>query len=166
MAGADGGKQLDASLRNTADERVWLSRFRGRPVVLIYETRHTTEVNRAFKEALRERGTALGLSEAVAVVAVANVAEYNFFPARGFALNGVRDAERKAQLPIWVDWEDTLTRAPWNLPKADSTVLVLTGSGEVAFQHSGPLSPELRDDAFAVLRDLLQPGDATAANAE
>src|SRR4051794_21487530 len=37
------GIPLDAGLRDTSDGRVWLSRFRGKPVVVIYEDRDTTE---------------------------------------------------------------------------------------------------------------------------
>jgi hypothetical protein len=146
---------LDAALRDTRDDLVRLSRFRGKPVVLIYEDRHSTEVNRDFKNVLRDRGQKLALAGDVAVVAIANVSSFNFFPVRGFALDRVRDVELRARLPILCDWEDALTRPPWNLPRSTSSVLVLSPEGEVVFRHSGRLGPRQQDEALAAVRRML-----------
>jgi predicted transcriptional regulator len=146
------GLALDANLRNTADEQVRVSQFRGKPTVLIYEDRHAIEVNRPFKNALRALALEPGNASAVAVVAVANVSRFNFFPVRGFALSGVRDAERKARHPILIDWENTLTRPPWNLPENGSSVLVLSPAGEVLFARSGSLSSEDQAEVFNLLQ--------------
>ncbi|MFN0063590.1 MAG: hypothetical protein ACKVPX_13870 [Myxococcaceae bacterium] len=156
--------QLDASLYDTRDSRVRISQFRGKPVVLIYEDRGSVELNREFKNALRHNGELPGASNDVAIIAVANVSAFNFFPVRGFALNSVRHVEEKAKHPILCDWEEALARPPWNLPKASSTVVVLNPAGEVVFQQSGKMTPEQREAAFATLRKHLPPSDGDAAS--
>jgi predicted transcriptional regulator len=156
------GMALDAGLRNTADERVFISQFRGKPTVLIYEDRHAIEVNRPFKNALRAHALEPGNATSVMVVAVANMSGLNFFPVRGFALNGVRDAERKAHHPILVDWESAMTRPPWNLPGNGSSVLVLSSLGEVLFARTGPLTPEDQEEVFNLLQKLLASEPAPA----
>lgn len=157
----------DATLRNTADEPVLVSQFRGKPSVLLYEDRHSTEVNRSFKTALRAREQGPHGAD-VQVLAVANLSGLNFFPIRGFALHGVREAERKAQHPLLVDWENALTRPPWSLPPNGSTVVVLSPTGDVVFTQSGALDAQAQEQVFALLGRFLpqelQPVEAHATS--
>jgi hypothetical protein len=47
-------------LRGSDGKEVTLSRWRGKPIILFYEDRHSTTLDSAFQEALFERGRALG----------------------------------------------------------------------------------------------------------
>lgn len=154
----------DALLRGSDGDRVQLSRWRGRPVILFYEDRHSLKVNQPLKDALFTRGRSAGVLRAAAVLAVANLKSFNFFPARGIALSYVRDAERKAGIPILVDLEGTLTKRGWDLPGKTSSVLVLDPRGAEVFRASGPLTPPETQRFFAVLGNLLG-RDLTAAGA-
>ena len=144
----------NAVLRDTQDQQVPLAHFRGKPAVLIYEDRHSVEVNRPFKDALRQRAGDPRRGQ-IQVVAVANVSSFNFFPARGFALHGVQDAERKARFPILIDWENALVQAPWHLPQKGSTILVLDPDGAVVWSRSGTLSGADQSEVFALLARLV-----------
>jgi hypothetical protein len=145
-------------LRGTDGKEVALSSWRGKPVILFYEDRHSTTLNAPLKEALFERGRALGLLEAVAVVGVANLEAFDFFPARGIALSRVRDEEKRWGVPILVDLEGTLGAAPWNLPKKTSSVLLLDSEGRVVFRYSGRLGVKDREEFFRTLDRLLGMG--------
>ncbi|MFL5352873.1 hypothetical protein [Archangium sp.] len=146
---------MDATLRGSDGKEVVLSRWRGKPVILFYEDRHSTTLNSAFKEALFERGKTQGLLDAVWVVAVANLESYDFFPARGIALSHVRDEEKKWGIPILVDLKGTLGATPWNLPKKTSSVLLLDGTGQVVFRYSGRMGDQDMETFFHALGALL-----------
>jgi len=146
---------LDATLSASDGKEVALSRWRGKPVILFYEDRHSTTLNSPFKEALFARGKALGLLEAAWVVAVANLESFNFFPARGIALSHVRAEERRWGIPILVDLKGTLGASPWNLPTKTSSVLLLDGNGQVVFHYSGRMADKDMDAFFQALGGLL-----------
>ena len=146
---------LDATLSASDGKEVALSRWRGKPVILFYEDRHSTTLNSPFKEALFARGKALGLLEAAWVVAVANLESFNFFPARGIALSHVRAEERRWGIPILVDLKGTLGTAPWSLPRKTSSVLLLDSAGAVVYRYSGRMSQQEQEAFFQVLGQLL-----------
>ena len=146
---------LDARLRGSGGAEARLSRWRGKPVILFYEDRDSLELNSRFKDSLFERGKAEGLLGAASVVAVANLQAFDFWPARGIALSFVRDAERKAGIPILVDLDGTLARAPWALPPRTSNVVLLDAGGRPVFVHSGRLEDADAARFFAALEELL-----------
>ncbi|WNG43974.1 hypothetical protein F0U60_07615 [Archangium minus] len=146
---------MNATLRGSNGKEVALSRWRGKPVILFYEDRHSTTLNAAFKEALFARGQSMGLLDAAWVVAVANLESFNFFPARDIALSYVRDEEKKWGIPILVDLKGTLGAAPWNLPTKTSSVLLLDEQGSVVFRYSGRMDAEDMETFFQALATLL-----------
>jgi hypothetical protein len=146
---------MDATLRGSDGKEVALSRWRGKPVILFYEDRHSTTLNSPLKEALFSRGQALGLLDAASVVAVANLESFDFFPARGIALSHVRDEEKKWGLPILVDLKGTLGAEPWNLPTKTSSVLLLDDAGQVVFRYSGRMNDQDMAVFFHALGTLL-----------
>jgi len=152
---------LDAQVHDGRGRAVALSAFQGKPTVLFYEDKDSTEMNKALKEELFRRGKAENLLEAVSVVAVANVAGYNWFPAKGFAQAGIRKASRQFGLPVLADWTGTLRQPPWNLPDKTSTVVVLTPSGTEVLRASGQLGPETSERIFATLRELIPTARST-----
>jgi hypothetical protein len=146
---------MDATLRGSNGKEVALSRWRGKPVILFYEDRHSTTLNSPLKEALFSRGQELGLLDAAFVVAVANLESFNFFPARGIALSHVRDEEKKWGIPILVDLKGTLGAAPWSLPTKTSSVVLLDGDGTLVYRYSGRMKEEDQKTFFQALGTLL-----------
>ena len=146
---------MDATLRAANGKEVALSRWRGKPVILFSEDRHSTTLNSPLKEALFSRGKELGLLDAAFVVAVANLESFDFFPARGIALSSVRDEERKWGIPILVDLKGTLGEPPWNLPTKTSSVVLLDGEGALVYRYSGRMKEEDQKTFFQTLGTLL-----------
>lgn len=146
---------LDATLRSSTGEKVQLSRWRGKPVILFYEDKKSTELNKPLKRELFERGKAHGLLNAAQVVAVANLEAYAFFPAKQMALSYVRSEEKRVGVPILVDLEGTLGESPWGLPKKTSNVLLLDAEGTPIFRHSGRMKEEEMEAFFATLGRLV-----------
>jgi hypothetical protein len=154
---------MDARLVGTGGDPRALSNYRGKPVVLFYEGRGTTEVNRELKTQLFARGKERGLLDGAWVVPVASLESYNWPPARTFALAAVRAAEAKVGIPLLIDWEGTLTRSPWNLPADNSSVVLLDARGVKVFERSGRLlQPEI-DHLFELLETMIPSAHPPAA---
>jgi hypothetical protein len=154
VSAGDGPMEV-AGLERASGGPARLSALRGTPVILFYEDRHSFELNQGLKDELYLRGQERGLLDAVRVVGVANLAPFDFFPAKPIALGFVRDAQAKVGIPLWVDWKGTLGGAPWGLPLKTSSVVVLDRDGVVVFARSGKLGDAEQEELFRALDDLL-----------
>ena len=146
---------VDAELVDSRDASVRLSQFRGKPLILFYEDRGSAEQNARLKRTLRERAEAQKLSSAARVLGVANVASYDFWPARGFVLSAVRTLERSDKVQVLLDWKHALAEAPFRLPEGTSSVVLLDAEGHLVQAWSGPVEGPAAEQFFEVLGHLL-----------
>jgi hypothetical protein len=146
---------MNATLWDSHGKEVALSGWRGKPVILFYEDRHSTTLNAELKDALFNRGREMGLLDAAWVLAVANLESFDFFPAREIALSHVRGEEKKWGVPILVDLKGRLGTEPWKLPKKTSSVMLLSGDGRIVYRYSGRLEREDMNVFFGHLGSLL-----------
>ncbi len=153
---------LDALVETSNGDTAHLARVFKKPTVLFYEDRDSNRLNQHVKDALIKAGRERGLTQSVDVVAVANVAAYNWFPARNFVLAAVRDIEREVKIPIYLDFTGALGVAPWKLPTHSSTVLVMSPAGEPLMLKKGRLSDTEVTEIFTLLERLI--GDRETAN--
>jgi hypothetical protein len=153
---------MDATVETSWGSRVRLAALFGKPTVLFYEDRDAGPTNQHVKDALFARGKSKGLLEAASVIAVGNVAAYDWFPARDFVLAAVRDVERQVKVPVYLDFKGALSAPPWRLPSTGSTVLVLSPGGRIVWRASGKLSPAEVAQLFAALEGQLGAGASTA----
>jgi hypothetical protein len=105
-------------------------------------------LNQHVKDALFDAGSKQGLLASVDVVAVANVAKYDWFPARDFVLKAVRDV-------VYLDFKGQLAQPPWSLPATTSTVVVLTKTGIPVKTFKGRLSDGELQQLFAAVEAQL-----------
>ncbi len=146
---------LDARLESSKGAPVTLAPLKGKPVLVFYEDRDSTGLNQALKDELFKRGKERGLLDAVHVVAVADLQGFNWFPARDFALSGVRDAEQKAGIPVYIDWAGSMRASPWRLKAQTSNVVLLDAHGEERQRWEGPLNAAQREALFAEVSALV-----------
>jgi hypothetical protein len=144
----------DATLWRTDGTQAALA-LGGTPAVLFYEDRGSHDWNQPLKDALFERGRTRGLLDRVRVVAVANVAMFDFFPAREIATGYLRRLERQVGVPILLDRRGVLAREPWNLPSTGAAVVVFDRRGEPVLERRGRLSPADVDATIAAVERLV-----------
>jgi hypothetical protein len=130
----------------------------GRPTILFYEDRASHAWNQPLKDALFARGRARGMVDRVRIIAVANIAAYDFFPAREIAMRYIGRLEAQVGVPILLDVDGVLTRPPWNLPADGAAVVVLDARGEPVFARRGRLSPDDVEATLAALERLVAGG--------
>lgn len=128
----------------------------GRPAILFYEDRASHAWNQPLKDALFARGRTHGALDRVRVIAVANLAAYDFFPAREIAMRYVGRLEERVGVPILLDLDGALTRPPWSLPADGAAVVVVDGSGRRVLERRGRLSPDDVEATLATLERLMQ----------
>ncbi|QDE80874.1 hypothetical protein BHS07_04525 [Myxococcus xanthus] len=155
LGAAPATEPVDATLRTSAGKEVQLSKWRGKPVILFYEDKDSTKLNSTLKKELFARGQERGILDAAWVLAVANLQNFDFFPARQIALSFVRDEEKKVGVPILVDMDGALGKAPWKLPVKTSNIVLLDSEGALVYRHSGRMKPDELTTFFAVLSRLV-----------
>lgn len=152
------------ALEGTSGATRQLRDYAGRAVILIYEDRASNTQNDELKRELANRARAQDLTRNVAVVPVANLAGYNFWPARGFARDAVVDIARQQALEILIDWEGSMAGS-YRFRPGTSYVMVLDRAGRVRFRHAGTLSPQRRRAFFSAVSDAMENTGAPAAAA-
>lgn len=147
-APAKGADAPEASVEDVEGKKLALSSLEGKTVVVVYEDKDSAKLNDAFKEGLKK----LDLSS-VAVLPVADVSEYNSWPAKGFVKDAIREESKKAGVTIYCDWDASFRKA-LELTKGTSCIVVLSKKGKVLFAHDGALSEDQRKAALgAVSKD-------------
>lgn len=146
------------ALEGTSGQTRRLRDYRGRVVILIYEDRDSNQQNDALKRELADRARAQDLTRDVAVVPVANLSSYSFWPASGFARDAVVDIARQQNMEILIDWSNAMSGA-YRFRPATSYVMVLSREGRVLFRYAGPLPSRERMRFFSVIGDAMaRPG--------
>ncbi|MEZ4406062.1 MAG: hypothetical protein R3A52_06270 [Polyangiales bacterium] len=142
------------SLEGTSGRTRRLSDYRGRVVILMYEDRDSNQQNDTLKRELSERARAQDLSSTVAVVPVANLSGYDFWPARGYARDAVVDIARQQGIEILIDWSGAMASS-YRFRPSTSYVMVLSRDGRVMYRHAGPMSPHHRLRFFNAVSDAM-----------
>src|SRR5258705_12006498 len=139
-----------ASAVDPDDHPLDLGALLGKTVVLFYEDRHTALVNAPLKEALRALRRDPAHAERVAIVPVADVSSYDFWPARWFAKRAVRGKIQQYGERIYCDWTGGF-RTPFRLREGVPTVVVISPAAAVLFFKGGKLdaADPARDIALA-----------------
>jgi len=123
----------------------------GKTVVLFYEDRHTALVNAKLKDSLRALRKDAAHGERVAIVPVADVSSYNFWPARYFAKRAVRGKIKQYGERIYCDWTGKF-RAAYGLREGVANVIVIGKNGDVLFFKEGKLTPAEVERVLALAR--------------
>lgn len=148
----------DFSLEGTSGRTRRLRDYQGQVVILIYEDRDSNQQNNDLKRELAERARAQDLTRDVAVVPVANLSGYSFWPAAGFARDAVIDIAREQGMEILMDWTSAMSGA-YRFRPSTSYVMVLSREGRVLFRHAGALPLRARMRFFSVIGEAMaRPG--------
>lgn len=151
-APAERPRAPEFSLEGTAGHTRRLRDYLGRVVILMYEDRDSNQQNDTLKRELAARARVQDMTRDVAVVPVANLSGYHFWPAEGFARDAVVDIARQQQIEILIDWTGSMASA-YRFRAGVSYVMVLDRAGRVIFRHAGPLPAQQRTRFFNAIAD-------------
>lgn len=109
------------------------------PLLIQYEDKNAGEQNKHANKlfgAFTDHPANHGKFE---FVPVADVGDYNWWPAKKYVLDNIRATCEREKVTVWIDWKGE-ARKVWGLTKGKSVILLLDGEGSVRFVSEGPLS--------------------------
>ena len=110
-----------------------------RPVLVMYEDKEARPQNDKAHRVLGHINDSAANRARFEFVAVADVAAWNWWPAKGYVLADLKKIAAHENTTLFADWTGAVRKA-WGL-KAHKSTLVLAGSdGRVLFAGEGPLS--------------------------
>lgn len=112
--------------------------LRGKTTLIFYENKDTTKQNASLKAALERQKKQTGYGNDVQVIAVADVSAWNFWPAKGFVQDAIREQEKKAGYPIYLDWSGSFGKA-YGMKDDASNVVLVGPDAKVKLAHAGPV---------------------------
>ena len=147
-------RPADLFLRDAWDKTTELRSLDGQPLLLVYEDKDSAQQNDVLKRELGRLAAGDAYRGRVALVAVADVSQYDYWPARTFVKSAIRGESKKAGTPIYCDWNGTI-RTAFNLRRGASNVVLYDRAGRAAFAWSGPMPADKRHELIERLRTEL-----------
>lgn len=149
-----GTAPVDFTVHDPDDKAAKLSALRGgKPVLVFYEDKDGGAQNERFKQRLGKLRDKSAAAKNVKVLAVADVGSWNFWPAKGFVKDALRDAGKKAGITVWADWT-TAGRKSLDATSSASNIVLLDATGKVVWASSGALGPAQENDLLARVEQL------------
>ena len=125
--------------------------FSGRPVLVFYEDKETSKQNAAAKSDLRALAGETKAFAKLAMLPVADVSAYDFWPAKGFVKQAIREESARSGLPVYCDWDGGF-RGAWKLRRAAASVVLVGRDGRVLFAAEGVLPEDARRRLIELVR--------------
>ncbi|MBL8682065.1 MAG: hypothetical protein JNK05_23055 [Myxococcales bacterium] len=128
---------VDFTLPTTSGRDRAVSQFRGKVVVLFYETRGTITQNQHVKDAMGARfNRDRTLANRFSLIAACNVAEYNSWPSQYFAREAITTVARSQRIELWLDWNRTLIQR-LGLRDGTSNIVLIDKLGRIRERNWG-----------------------------
>lgn len=132
-----------------------LKAFKGKPILLVYEDKDSAQQNQALKDDLAKLAKGDRYKATVALAAVADVSSYDFWPAKGFVKDAIREESKKQGTTIYCDWNGSV-RTAYQLRRGVSNVILVGKDGRVLFAAEGKVSAEERKRLISILRGQIE----------
>jgi predicted transcriptional regulator len=109
------------------------------PVLVIYEDKDAQKQNERARAVLGRINDRAANRARYEFVAVADVAAWEWWPARGHVLSDLQAISKRENTPLFADWKAAL-RKKWGLRPHQSVLVLADGNGKVLFAAEGKLS--------------------------
>lgn len=139
-----------ARVHDVAGRAVRLDRLRGKPVLIVYESRESSEQNQALKDRLSRLARGGRYRSRVHLLPVASVEAFDYFPIRGLVESSIAAESERIGTAIYCDWDGSFRRALTLSPERSSVVLVAR-DGRVIFAYEGALTRRAQDRLVELL---------------
>lgn len=149
------GEPVEFSLEETSGQTRTMGAVRGRVVIVFYEDRDHTELNRDLKEQLHRFVIDNHLQPQVTTYAVANVHGIDGV-IRDMARTAIRAVASQYGIQILLDWDGVLQRAPWSMSGSDANVALVDRQGRIRWRHAGAVGEAERTSFYRMLRQLIR----------
>ncbi len=146
-----GSDAPELTLEDAWSRTVTLSAFKRMPVLVVYEDKDSSSQNQPLKDELSKLAKGDRYRKSVALIAVADVASYDYWPIRDFVKHSIRKESSKLQTTIFCDWDGHVRRT-LSLDAGSSNVVLFGKDGRVLFAEAGTISAERSAELLRLLR--------------
>ena len=153
---AEGDAAPNARLEDADGRAVELSAFKGKPILIVYEDKDSAPQNQPLKEALSKATRGDHYKSMLVVAAIADVSAYDYWPAKGFVKDAIREESRKRGTTVYCDWSGAF-RAAYRLKSGLSSVVLVGRDGHVLFSAEGAVRVEERKRLLELLQAQVEP---------
>jgi hypothetical protein len=155
-----GSHRPAAHVVDAEDRTLDMRAINGKPIFVIYEDKDSAKMNDPLKAELSKLAKGDRYRNAIALVPVADVQSFDFWPVRGFVKDSVRSESKKIGATIYLDWDGSFQRAA-GFKRGTSSILLVGRDARVLFSSEGALSTEQRARLIALLRSEVEGDDGT-----
>jgi hypothetical protein len=155
-----GSRRPAAHVVDAEDRTLDMRAINGKPIFVIYEDKDSAKMNDPLKAELSRLAKGDRYRNAIALVPVADVQSFDFWPVRGFVKDSVRSESKKIGATIYLDWDGSFQRAA-GFKRGTSSILLVGRDARVLFSSEGALSAEQRGRLLALLRSEVEGDDGT-----
>lgn len=120
------------------------------PVLVMYEDKDAQKQNERARAVLGPINDRAENRARFEFVAVADVAAWNWWPAKGYVLDDLKGIARRENTTLFADWTGAVRKA-WGLTAHKSALVLADGDGKVLFAAEGTLTPA---ELAALVADL------------
>ena len=145
----------NASMEDADGRRTSVNAFRGKPILIVYEDKDSATVNQAMKDDLAKLAKGDRYKDAVALLPLADVSSYNFWPVKGFVKDAIREESQKVGATIYCDWDGSF-RSAFDIRVGSSSIILIGKSGTVRFAQGGALSAAQREELIGLLKEEVE----------
>jgi Bacterial protein of unknown function (YtfJ_HI0045) len=148
---AVGGVRPQAVVVDANGGRLDLRGINGKPTLVVYESQGAQSQNVALKDELSKLAKGEKYRNAIALIPVADVESYDYWPARGFVKSSIRSESRKMNATIYCDWDGSFRRTA-GFRRDYSTIMLIGADGRVAWVYEGTVPAEERAKLIGMLK--------------
>ena len=139
------------------DRTIQMSALGKKPLLLIYEDQDSAKQNQALKDELTRLAKSEHFRSSLTLLAIADVSGFDYWPARGWAKDTVKDESRKIGAPIYCDWTGS-ARSAFDARKGASNVVLYGRDGRVLFARAGAVPPAARVELIGLIQHEIGDG--------
>ncbi len=150
-----GDPGLNVKVQDADDHEVQLKDFTGKPILIVYEDKGSSQQNDALKKELSKLAKGDKYKDKVALAAIADVSAYNYWPVKGFVKDAIREESKKAGTTIYCDW-DASVRKTYDFPADKSSIVLIDKNGWVIFSGAGALGNDERARLIELLKKQVE----------
>jgi hypothetical protein len=128
-----------------------VSKVGSRPLLVLYEDKDSAGENQTFKDELSKVAKGDAYKDKAVLLAFADLTGWNYWPARGYVRDAIKVESRKANTPIFCDWDGSVQRN-FGIKRGTSNVFLYSRDGTVIFSYEGPMPEASRKELMELLR--------------
>lgn len=153
MALPQAGTSLsDFTVQDSSDNNYTLSGLRAnKPALIVYEDKDAGSQNQGFKEKFGTMQKANG--NRVTLIPIADVAAYNYFPAKLFVKEALDKASKKNGVTVFADWTGK-PKTILGAQSGQSNLFLLDAAGKVLWASAGQLTKTQEESLLEMIKPL------------